>query len=48
MELVARLIKAKTLLYAASPAYSDGTYTYQMAAQAAADLMDNNNGLTKC
>ncbi len=43
---VARLIKAKTLLYAASPAYSDGTYTYQMAAQAAADLMNNNNGLT--
>jgi len=48
---VARLIKAKTLLYAASPAYSDGTYTYQMAAQAAADLMNNNVagsiGLTK-
>jgi hypothetical protein len=43
---VARLIKAKTLLYAASPAYSDGTYTYQMAALAAADLMNNNNGLT--
>jgi len=43
---VARLIKAKTLLYAASPAYSDGTYTYQMAAEAAADLMNNNNGLT--
>lgn len=45
--LVARLIKAKTLLYAASPAFSDGTYTYQMAAQAAAELMDKNNGLTK-
>ena len=43
---VARLIKAKTLLYAASPAYSDGTYTYQMAALAAADLMATNNGLT--
>ena len=43
--LVARLIKAKTLLYAASPAFSDGTYTYQMAAQAAAELMDENNGL---
>jgi len=43
---VARLIKAKTLLYAASPAYSDGTYTYQMAAEAAADLMNNNSGLT--
>lgn len=43
--LVARLIKAKTLLYAASPAYADGTYTYQMAAEAAADIMDLNNGL---
>lgn len=44
--LTVRLIKAKTLLYAASPAFSDGTYTYQMAAQAAAELMDKNNGLT--
>ena len=44
--LTVRLIKAKTLLYAASPAYSDGTYTYQMAAQAAAELMNRNNGLT--
>lgn len=43
--LTVRLIKAKTLLYAASPAFSDDTYTYQMAAQAAADLMDKNNGL---
>lgn len=43
--LVARMIKAKTLLYAASPAYADGTYTYQMAAQAAADFMNENNGL---
>ncbi len=43
--LVARFIKAKTLLYAASPAYSDGTYTYRMAAEAAAELMDANNGL---
>jgi len=42
---VARLIKAKTLLYAASPAYADGKYTYGMAALAAADLMNNNNGL---
>jgi starch-binding outer membrane protein, SusD/RagB family len=45
--VVARFIKAKTLLYAASPAYSDGTYTYQMAAEAAAQLMDANAGLTK-
>lgn len=44
--LVARFIKAKTLLYAASPAFSDGTYTYQMAAEAAAELMDKNNGLS--
>lgn len=43
--LVARFIKAKTLLYAASPAYSDGTYTYRMAAEAAAELMNANNGL---
>lgn len=44
--LTVRLLKAKTLLYAASPAFSDGTYTYQLAAQAAAVLMDKNNGLT--
>jgi hypothetical protein len=44
--LAVRLIKAKTLLYAASPAYSDGTYTYQMAAQAAVELMNKNKGLT--
>jgi len=44
--LTVRLIKAKALLYAASPAYSDGSYTYQMAAQAAAELMDKNSGLT--
>nr|MBD3620566.1 RagB/SusD family nutrient uptake outer membrane protein [Sunxiuqinia sp.] len=43
--ITVRLIKAKTLLYAASPAYSTGTYTYQMAAQAAADIMNINNGL---
>jgi len=43
--MVARFIKAKTLLYAASPAYTDGTYTYQMAAAAAAELMNKNNGL---
>lgn len=43
--LAVRMIKAKTLLYAASPAFSDGSYTYQMAAQAAAEVMDANNGL---
>lgn len=43
--LAVRLIKAKTLLYAASPAYSDGTYTYQMAAEELADIMILNNGL---
>lgn len=45
--LVAQFIKVKTLLYAASPAYSDGTYTYRMAAEAAAELMDANNGLVE-
>ena len=43
--LAVRLIKAKTLLYAASPAYSDGTYTYQRAAEAAAAIMNLNDGL---
>ncbi|MFC2116385.1 RagB/SusD family nutrient uptake outer membrane protein [Bacteroidota bacterium] len=43
--LAVRLIKTKTLLYAASPAYSDGTYTNQQAAEAAAAIMDLNNGL---
>jgi len=43
--LVARFIKVKTLLYAASPSFTDGTYTYRMAAEAAAELMDANNGL---
>ena len=42
---VAHFLKVKTLLYAASPAYTDGTYTYQMAAEAAAELMDSNDGL---
>lgn len=45
--LAVRLIKAKTLLYAASPAYSDGTYTYQQAAEAAAEIMDLNRGLSE-
>ncbi len=45
--LAARMIKTKTLLYAASPAYSDGSYTYQQAAEAAADIMDLNGGLSK-
>jgi hypothetical protein len=44
--LAVRLIKAKTLLYAASPSFSDGTYTYQQAAEAAAEIMDINEGLT--
>ncbi len=43
--LAARLLKTKTLLYAASPAYADGTYTYQQAAEEAAAIMDLNNGL---
>ena len=43
--LSVRLIKVKTLLYAASPAYSDGTFTYQQAADEAAALMSLNEGL---
>ncbi len=44
--LAVRLIKTKTLLYAASPAYADGSsYTYQQAAESAAEIMDLNNGL---
>jgi len=43
--MAARLIKAKTLLYAASPSYSDGTYTYLMAAEACVEIMDRNEGL---
>ncbi|MCK4921541.1 MAG: RagB/SusD family nutrient uptake outer membrane protein [Bacteroidales bacterium] len=42
---VAQFLKVKTLLYAASPAFSDGTYTYQMAAEAAVALMDSSNNL---
>ncbi len=43
--LAVRMLKAKTLLYAASPAYSNGNYSYQMAAEAAAQVMNANNGL---
>lgn len=43
-----RLIKTKTLLYAASPAYAEGSsYTYQQAAESAAELMDLNGGLSE-
>ena len=45
--LAVRMIKTKTLLYAASPAYSDGSYTYQQVAEAAADIMDLNGGLSE-
>jgi hypothetical protein len=46
--LAVRLIKVKTLLYAASPAYSEGSsYTYQQAAEAAAEIMDLNDGLSE-
>jgi hypothetical protein len=44
--MAVRMIRAKTLLYAASPSFSDGTYTYQEAAEAAAEIMDANEGLT--
>jgi len=44
--MAVRLIKTKTLLYAASPAYADGSsYSYQQAAESAAEIMDLNNGL---
>jgi hypothetical protein len=45
--LAVRLIKTKTLMYAASPSYSDGTYTYQQVAESAAKLMDLNGGLSE-
>ncbi len=46
--LAVRLLKTKTLLYAASPAYSDGSsYTYQQAAESAAEIMDLNGGLSE-
>jgi hypothetical protein len=45
--LAVRLIKTKTLLYAASPAYAEGSsYTYQQAAESAAEIMDLNGGLS--
>lgn len=45
--LAVRLIRTKTLLYAASPAYAEGsTHTYQEAAESAAAIMDLNGGLT--
>jgi hypothetical protein len=44
---VAMFIKAKTLLYAASPAYSEGAaYTYQMAAETAGLMMLLSGGLS--
>ncbi|MEC3881066.1 RagB/SusD family nutrient uptake outer membrane protein [Parapedobacter sp. 10938] len=45
--LAVRLIKTKTLLYAASPAYTDGTYTYEHVAEEAAAIMDLNGGLSQ-
>jgi hypothetical protein len=45
--LAVRLIKTKTLLYAASPAYAEGSsYTYQQAAESAAEIMNLNGGLS--
>ncbi|MEX0983030.1 MAG: RagB/SusD family nutrient uptake outer membrane protein [Bacteroidales bacterium] len=45
--LSVRLLKTKTLLYAASPSYSEGSsYTYQMAAESAAEIMNLNGGLS--
>jgi hypothetical protein len=46
--LAVRLIKTKTLLYAASPAFSEGSsYTYQQAAESAVEIMDLNGGLSE-
>ncbi|MDX2431842.1 MAG: RagB/SusD family nutrient uptake outer membrane protein [Bacteroides sp.] len=45
--LAVRLLKTKTLLYAASPSYSDGTYTYQQVAEEAVQIMDLNGGLSE-
>lgn len=44
--MTAYYLKAKTLLYAASPAYADGTYTYQLAAEILALIMNANSGLS--
>ncbi len=43
--MAAKALKSYVLLYAASPAYSTGTYTMQMAAEAAADAMNSYGGL---
>jgi len=46
--LAVRLIRTKTLLYAASPAYSEGSsYTYLQAAESAVEIMDLNGGLSE-
>ena len=46
--LAVRVIKAKTLLYAASPAYAEGSdYSYQQAAESAAEIMDLNGGTSR-
>jgi hypothetical protein len=45
--LAVRLIKTKTLLYAASPAYEEGSsHTYQQAAESAVEIMNLNGGLS--
>ena len=44
--LTAKFFKARVLLYAASPAFSASGYTWQQAAESAADIMIENNGIT--
>lgn len=44
--LTAKLFKSRVLLYAASPAFSASGYTWTQAAEAAAAVMKDNNGLT--
>lgn len=45
--LTVMALKARVLLTAASPAFAKSGYTMQQAAEAAADVMNNNEGLTK-
>jgi hypothetical protein len=44
--LTAKLFKSRVLLYAASPAFSASTYTWQQAADAAGDVLVDKGGIT--
>ncbi len=43
--ITAKLLKSRVLLYAASPAYSASGFTWNEAAQSAADVINDNGGL---